>query len=1534
MDSDPTPGAPEDVRDLADELQTFADDVGEALGKIRGMASDRAVQDWAGLSAEAFRSEFDEVPGNLGKLQTSYDLCAQALQAYWPKLQTAQGMADRALDRAVAAQGDLSLAQGQLADAQDWVARAGEESDRLQREGRREDVPPPDEAEVRAATRDAQAAESAASAAQSRLDSAQAELDAARQLARDALEMREEAARICAQGIDEASDAGIHNRHWWEDAVHWVTENWDTIVAVCKTIVAVLGIVVMIIGGPLAWVVLAAALVVLADTLIKYANGQASLWDVAFAALDCIPGMKGLTTLGGLARGLRGGLSAARTGLRGLRQGIRGLGQGLRRSGRQGRALFCRTDPIDMATGDVVMDAIDVDLPGVLPLVLRRHHRSSLREGLWFGPSWTSLLDQRLLLDEAGARFVTDDGMVLDYPRPSEGVPVLPVEGPRWALDWNGEPGAPMRVRLPEAGLTLRFAPVAGRPGAELPLVALTDRNGNEITVVHDETGAPGELRHDGGYRLGLTVTGGRIREIRLLDAPGEPVLLRYGYDRRGDLSEVYNSSGRPLRLHYDDRHRITGWVDRNGFRYAYRYDEQGRCVATTGTDGALAGQVAYDAGTGRTVFTDSLGHSTVYEFDDCYRLRTETDPLGHHTHRAWDRYDRLLSLTDPLGRTTRYEYDERGHRVAVLAPDGGRTEFRVGALGLTTGVTDADGATWTREYDERGNLLARVDPAGAVERWEYDARGAVTRHVDAAGRAFAFENDIAGLHCRVRGPEGLDLHHRRDAFGRVVAVVAAGQDVPVTRMSWSVEGALLSRTTADGVTERWRYDAEGNQIEHVDPAGRRTRFTIGAFDRTVAMETAGGARWEHHHDSELRLTAVVNPLGLTWSYAYDAAGRLVAETDFSGRRVEYAYDAAGQRVAQTNGAGQTLRRTYDARGDIVAETDGEHTTAFTYTPGGLLVRAVNADAELDFLRDAAGRVVEERCNGQAIAFRYDAAGRAVYRRTPAGVESRWEWTEADLPAALHIAGRTLAFGYTATPSRPREAHRLLPGGGRIDQSWDALGRLTEQRLPAGEGRVRRRAFGYGPGGRLRSLAESTGRAAGLEKAEPRRIERDADLRVTAVRGGGRPGESYAYDAAGNISGARLGGEAEGEGHVPYETDGVRLRRAGRVSYAYDGQGRVVLARRRLLSGGVREWRYAWDAADRLTDVITPDGSHWRYRYDPLGRRIAKQRLGGDGGVLEEFRFVWDATRIAEQRHWRADRPEVATTTWDWEPHSHRPLTQIERRGPRDLPQEEVDERFYALVTDLVGTATELIGEDGEIAWQAGTGLTGQAPETPETPETPGASGAPADPADPAEGAVACPWRFPGQYHDAETGLHHSLFRSYDPAVGWYLSPDPLGLHGSPHPYRYVDDPFALGDPLGLAPCLAEQLRVRADDFADQAPQIVRERFQTVAVVRVRTPRGEVDLVAASGDGLLPAQRAMLDPNRVPPEFAVPNIPGMHAEQNAVLFAHVNGFELMAGGASRQVCTEFCAPAIRAVGGRVTGDLIGQGDTMPRTFEW
>jgi RHS repeat-associated protein len=60
------------------------------------------------------------------------------------------------------------------------------------------------------------------------------------------------------------------------------------------------------------------------------------------------------------------------------------------------------------------------------------------------------------------------------------------------------------------------------------------------------------------------------------------------------------------------------------------------------------------------------------------------------------------------------------------------------------------------------------------------------------------------------------------------------------------------------------------------------------------------------------------------------------------------------------------------------------------------------------------------------------------------------------------------------------------------------------------------------------------------------------------------------------------------------------------------------------------------------------------------------------------------------------------------------------------------------------------------------------------------------------------PWRYPGQYEDAETGLYYNRFRYYDPETGRYLSEDPIGLAGGVGLYGYVGAPSWWVDPFGL----------------------------------------------------------------------------------------------------------------------------------------
>ncbi|SCF75484.1 hypothetical protein GA0115255_105283 [Streptomyces sp. Ncost-T6T-2b] len=94
------------------------------------------------------------------------------------------------------------------------------------------------------------------------------------------------------------------------------------------------------------------------------------------------------------------------------------------------------SDPVDLVTGAMYLPQTDITLPGALPLVFTRRLDSGSRLGHWFGPSWTSTLDQRLEIDAEGVIFVTEDGLLLTYPHPAPGVPTLPTHGTRrWPLD-------------------------------------------------------------------------------------------------------------------------------------------------------------------------------------------------------------------------------------------------------------------------------------------------------------------------------------------------------------------------------------------------------------------------------------------------------------------------------------------------------------------------------------------------------------------------------------------------------------------------------------------------------------------------------------------------------------------------------------------------------------------------------------------------------------------------------------------------------------------------------------------------------------------------------------------------------------------------------------------------------------------------------------------------------------------------------------------------------------------------------------------
>ncbi|GAA5067838.1 putative T7SS-secreted protein [Nocardia callitridis] len=1080
----------------------------------------------------------------------------------------------------------------------------------------------------------------------------------------------------------------------------------------------------------------------------------------------------------------------------------------------------CSTDPVDISTGEFLLPETDIELPGVLALALHRSHHSNYRFGRWFGPSWSATVDVRVIVEVDGVTFVGEDGIMLAYPHAEAGVPVAPLtRGQHWSLTRTEAGG--YRVLDQRRELIWHFAPELGLDGIEarlgnFALSAITDRHHNRVRFHYDHDGVPVEVSHSGGYRVRVDSQAGRITGLALVtDEPelGEfaTALREFGY-AEGELVSVADGGAAVTRYTYDDEHRMTSWLDSNGNRMVNTYDEFGRVVHQRGTAGILNCDYDYrelPEGAGRlTTVTDSLGASTTHGFDRELQLRDLRDPTGRPTHIDYNADRKPLTIVASDGARTSYTYNSVGDATKVAHPDGSSTEIEYLWRNRPSTITAPDGAVSRLEWSEEGDLAATVDPAGTRTEYTYHFNGALAT-VEANGTRTAVRVNGAGLPVEVTAPDGAVTRIRRDAMGRAVEVTdPLGA---VTRYEWTPTGHLLRRRDPDGRTDSWTYDGEGNVRTHLDRAGGRTEFTYGAFDLLHERTSTDGAVTRFSWDTERRVTTVHNPIGQNWVYEYDAAGSASAETDYTGATTRYTHDRGGRIATVASAAGTVRHHHYDILGRLTEiSTDADEWIRYTYDRGGRTRTAVNgvgADVThaLEFAYTATGSLASVQRDGAlALEFDYDRRGHRSRRTAASGNVTTWHHDILGRPDRIGADGHDVSFEHD-------RLGRLIGwrvGEVAVTRELTEAGRVAHQEVTAFPAaalsldlgpatrpeprRLRRDEFAYRHDGYL--TAQTVDRSA----TAPARRDFDLDPagRVTTIAENGTPVEHYTYDQLANVTSGRAERAAaqadSGDGHREYRDN--LLIRDGRTRYHYDRCGRLIRKTTTRLSRKPEVWHYRYNGFDQLTDVWTPDRQWWRYTYDALGRRTTKQRLGTDGAVLEHVDYLWDGSHLIEQTS------AESTTRWQYQPGSHTPLTQTTAR-------DAVDREFFAIITDLVGTPTELIdATTGDTTGVAESDLWGRTVW---------------------RGTASTPLRFPGQIDDPESGLHYNHHRYYDPETARYLTQDPLGLDPAPNPNTYVHNPTTWLDPLGL---MCKEFNTNGKHLSDKnpVPPKIREQYEEI----------------------------------------------------------------------------------------------------------
>jgi RHS repeat-associated protein len=1007
-------------------------------------------------------------------------------------------------------------------------------------------------------------------------------------------------------------------------------------------------------------------------------------------------------------------------------------------------------DPIDVATGMVVVQQIDIELPGPIPFVWERLWFSASDHQGTLGYGWHHRYDMGLTLDEA-------TGVVA----------FRNAEGQHIGFTASAQPGQPVFDRA--SGLTLH--PPAPDDPAGMPwriwhqaeqvwyVFAQPRTNGifQPLHAVANTHGQRIELAYEANRLVQITDSAGRLLTlayneqglIARIDGPNPdgtdtPLpLVRYVYNEVGDLIGYTDTAGNQW-LHRYGEHLLNQTTSPLGFSIYWEYEGTGtgaRCVHTWGDGNLFEGRFTYlDA---HTTLLDDVNGQTRYTHDKGLVVR-QVDALGYESQWLYNEYSELVAQTDSLGQTTRYTYDEAGNRIMIQQTDGSRFGTAYDDFDRLISYTDELGHSWQYTYNEQGLTASQTDPSGGETRYSYDEYGRLATVINALGLSTQLRYDEQHQLAHIVTPDEQIRSRTYDSLGRIIMLT--DPTGAVQQRTYDLTGHLVQVIEPDGSKQQFSYDDEGNLIEakqgeHVVEFA----YTPGG---QLAERRQAGQRVAFQYDREGRLTQLLNEANEKYHFELDPLGNVLAEIGFDGLTRRYERDALGRVTRLLRPAGRTTDYRYDEAGQVrsVVHSDGTQ-VVYSYDDTGALIKAQNNTTTVRFDRDALGRVIREEQGDEWVAYEYDALGQrtSVYSSLGADIQLTFD------AGANNTQIKTNHWQVdTEFDQRGLAIQRLVSGGLRTVWQYDALARPTEQRISSGQWQPgRQRTYHWSDTDHLTRLDDS--------------------LNGTNV---------FEYDPLGTLIGTLYGDgsrdvrQADKLGNLYQRSDcsdreyaaGGRLTQsADGTRYRYDEEGNLV----GKVQPDKAEWQYAWNHAGQLTSVKRPDGYSVTFEYDALGRRLSKRFRG------KTTRWVWMGDKPIHE--WAelqvgsgADGVEDVIT-WLFEEDSLAPVAKLQAGAA------------YSIVCDHLGTPFSLYDADGNTRWSAQLNAYGELRRLDGK-------------------ATDCPFRFQGQYEDVETGLYYNRYRYYDPQRGGYISQDPIGIEGGIQLYNYVRNTNAWLDQYGLNP--------------------------------------------------------------------------------------------------------------------------------------
>lgn len=910
-------------------------------------------------------------------------------------------------------------------------------------------------------------------------------------------------------------------------------------------------------------------------------------------------------------------------------------------------------------------------------------------------------------------------------------------------------------------------------------------------------------------------------------------------YSREGWLiqQDIYGADGLyaySLEWNYDSLGNVIWERDAMGEEIIREFDANGNCVLERGPLPEMQVKRVYDF-SNRLIREEIAPDQVIsYEYDLLGNQIAKIDEYGNRTEFRYDAFGRCIEtihpkvfngkgekgnprerilydamscpveVTDPEGNLMQRRYTVRGQVAEVNHSDGSSEHFSYTKQGKLHRAKAANGVETIHEYDDQGRLIHKQvlgrEGLATEQQWIYDGWHLVCE-IDPSGLETHFTYDWAGnLIEKRRGSEY--TQYRYDVLGRCV------EERQWTGKEWLIQGK--SYDFKDQLIEEWK-ESESTGITHCisyeyDAAGRRIAKKNGTMMERWEYDARGRITKTIHADGfcnlieyasdlnsmgqRVAVRTEIDPKGRKTIKVHDALGRIISSTrwnafcdllqkriyayDFSGNRtrleeyavdegarsvwVEWEYDSRGREICCSESGQKVTRITYDNYGQKseVIKPDGE-VLRHEYDGRGRLSRLISNRVVYGYSYDLMDRVIEvEDSANQSTQCRYSLEGRMIAETLGNGLEILYEYD---------CLGRIIGLTYPDFSQSKyeyegpylREIIRLNAAGEEQYRhsytKYDEEGRLREEDLIGSTGRVR---FSYDQMGRV------------------------SDMNSVHFT------ESLTYDCVGNVTSSRLNGTVLD--YLYDELDQLRIEPGHR--YEYDSlfqrtekNGRVyqVNSLNQVLDDGISVYKfdangnrvqkgdhiYCYDGWNRLVGVML-GWQQVRFRYDARHRRLAKEFWEWEEGQWQKKR---------EQKYLYVGENEVGAVNEDGEVEELRLLGIGKGAEIGAAVAIEVKGNTYVPLHDHSGNLRVLVDPDsGEKVESYSLSAFGEE----------GSSG-------------ISPWRFSSKRVDEELGIIFFGRRYYDPELGSWLSPDPIGITDNSHLYAYVqNNPLAHVDLYGL----------------------------------------------------------------------------------------------------------------------------------------